>query len=191
VLFKEGNILLQNVGSDALMVKASNPVEGMIVNFDNAVDTMAQEISDLGPSVYTINGRPSPFLSVDLLSTHIPKYIYYRHDLESFLYLLTTLIVRYASGRQIEEGSAQLDKWASGPLSDIERSKRQFLAEPNVLFASQFKDLKGKWVVKIAEAFHKGYIRKDEARLRGDAAFDDETLGGSVSYESLSKIIQV
>lgn len=170
------------------MVQASNPEIGLIVNFDSAV-SLSQGVPSPYPLGELVKGAPLPFVSTELLSSTPPSRLWYRHDLESFLYLLTAITVRFADGKELPEGSAFLDQWISGSASDIQTAKRQFLAEPNVFFPSQFKNLKTAWIAKLAAIFHKAYLAKDRAREEGNRMFDQESLGRAVRYEEFKKVL--
>ncbi|KAJ8463464.1 hypothetical protein ONZ45_g17571 [Pleurotus djamor] len=152
-----------------------------------------------------------PFMAVDLLDKNPPPHLY-RHDLESFFYVLLWAMIHYdLKGKTKYHRRHALSPWESdmGPNA---ASKRDVLNTRNVreeLFKSvqrKFKPLIDEWVEPLARMFRDGFNdREKHADLVSDhkralknknsgpveppPKFDDETLGGKVTFENFMIVI--
>lgn len=89
------------------MVVTENPSQGVLIDFDFA----AQVNQDGSP----MNGfLPSPgtitFRAIDLLNDDQPTRSYYRHDLESFFYVLVWML----QSRTPEKPEIEFELWFRG-----------------------------------------------------------------------------
>jgi serine/threonine protein kinase len=73
-----------------------------------------------------------PFMAIDLLTEQGQrgevKHLY-RHDLESFMWVLVWVSFRYKDGRLLSRKSRRLDLWATVPAEDCGKEKVFFLSQ--------------------------------------------------------------
>ena len=125
------------------------------------------------------------FLSIDLC-TDGPVLHLYRHDLESLFYVLAWVVTRYRDGKR--NSSNAFTEWETGEWETIKKQKR-------AMFSSGYKYpeetlMVDNWLVPLGELFGKGYAARDQALAEGTLAdFDDETLGGHISYDAFYSIL--
>jgi hypothetical protein len=129
-----------------------------------------------------------PFMALDLLETgknvqHLP-----RHDLESFFYVLLWHTSRYEAGKLVE--SPPLDHWAQLPYLELRRAKKDLISD------SALPSLTSTWseftsvMFELVYVFSKGVVASGQHRQKAlsaisSVAYDEETQGGHVTYETV------
>lgn len=118
-LYKTGNILHRDVSANNIIItepEAADGFKGMLIDLDLA------EVKDSSPSGAT---GTMQFMAVEVLrkTDHT-----YRHDLESFFYVLLWMCARQAwsngfAGEQKPPKDSLLRKWETGGLKDIADAK--------------------------------------------------------------------
>ncbi|KAE8354714.1 hypothetical protein BDV28DRAFT_73102 [Aspergillus coremiiformis] len=130
-LFVQGNILHRDISDSNLIIsrnKAGQP-EGRLIDLDLAKDL------DSGPSGATHRTGTMQFMAIEILRG---KGHTYRHDLESFLYVLLWACIRYgpqqprdvnapvtsSESARKRASASRLQKWYTGTYEDIADVKR-------------------------------------------------------------------
>lgn len=169
---------------------------GLIADLDHAVDVDGLQLvhgADIAPVPYPVSGTPS-FLAIDLLDLQVregpgPVTHYYRYELESLFYSLAWISAHFHHGQLV--WSTAFGDWLSGNSNAIAASKRNFL-EACASESHQFvrsNDITLKWLPTLAKLFRDGFAARDEAKRVGND-FDEETLGGRVTFETFMGILQ-
>ena len=186
-------------------------VQGILSNWDSACNKDTE-------GVYNGDGMlvgTRPFMSKDL---HVGRFLIYheRFDYESLLYSIYWICVFYSQGksrpaREISEASKYWKKWNSHDDMDILHAKSSLISsglDENYL-SSFFSPLDKCWLDPVRELFHDGYgartkyakrkpnIGSLENRKEGEDpsfhlsqnGFNDETLGGHVTFEKIYDIL--
>ncbi|TFY56338.1 hypothetical protein EVG20_g8966 [Dentipellis fragilis] len=143
-------------------------------------------------------GTP-PFMAIDLLTDDPPPHLY-RHDLESFLYILVWAVVHYESNGQERPRNSILENWTTGDLVDIQSQKMAYLSLAHAFSAIMgaitpaFKPKLSQWISPLHLMFHQ-YKKTQEAKNvavllgRVPEGWDEETAGGTISYEHFMKAL--
>ncbi|TFY73083.1 hypothetical protein EWM64_g10929, partial [Hericium alpestre] len=174
---------------------------GCLDDWDSAKPIFADEKSTM-PAAGSRAGE-TPFMAIELLR-EVPPPNLYRHDLESFMYILIWFACHFnLSGSEVLDVSELVADWTYGSWRSIQKSKA-------FLFSAQ-STLKNDILDSITPAFFpinkwiKGLIRmfraSDQARithedsLESDAedeaadAWDEDSLNGTVTYEKFMAAI--
>lgn len=168
---------------------ANNPGEGTIVDLEFAIGIDGLSLradKKVEPIAHPTIGTPS-FIAIDL---HAPNEIrpvkhFFRLDLESFVYSLAWIVTHYHTGRAV--WSAAFGDWMSGDDAQIAASKREFLAScaknAQPFGVGVESDMTKEWLPRLCRLFADAFAARDAAALIGED-FNDETLGGRITYES-------
>jgi serine/threonine protein kinase len=193
-LFEKANILHRDISAGNLMVDASNPAQGVLIDLD-----FAAEIAEHGEPA---NGESFPqagtlhFRAFDLITPEKPLKAYYRHDLESFFYALLWIQTHYEDGKKIlSREDNHFDFNFEGSWRTTQGYKKGFLLAFNVPRDSlPLTSLRDYWIVPLRRLFGEALMANTDAFLshrRGESALlDQETLGGRVTYETFNNILQ-
>lgn len=163
------------------MVNADDHSVGVLIDLDIAV-RLKDPDSNSPLTIQPVPGGTLPFRAIDVLDQQDDvRTLYYRHDLESFLWTLIWILTYYP----FDSSTAVLDlsPWLRGKPSTIANSKRSRLykmAKGSDLPEGPFKD---SWLTKLSALFNNGYLS-----LRDETA-DEETMGGIVTYSSFMDIL--
>ena len=167
------------------MVEKDDEERGVLIDLDLAVlVTEAESAQRRRP---TFRGT-LPFLSTDLLVDPPPCNHMYRYDLESFVFVLGWILVRF-NEEGIEVEPDELIEWYTGTRTQMKYVKFSFLSRPTDSPASRFPSLQDSWLWKLGRLFYRGYGKRIDHR-QDIGEFDDETLGGSVTYDTFLEILQ-
>lgn len=171
------------------MVDPSSPTTGVLIDLDLAARVKDEYGNPL--DVIPVLTGTTPFLAIDLLGDAPPSKAYYRHDLESFLYVLGWISVTYNLGEK--QPSDHFAAWCSGSWADIATHKQNWLSLPLTDNATeQFAPLQSTWLSGLRKLFHDGYTaqRLHHTRQTNESKpFDFETLGGCVTYEKFIGVL--
>ncbi|KAJ1299361.1 hypothetical protein OPQ81_003772 [Rhizoctonia solani] len=143
--------------------------------------------ADLGKLVTQL-GTPSsnhrtgtlPFMAIDLLAQSPPPHLY-RHDLESFFYVLVWICAEDHAGWHRVDSVAAMAKEKSFFMNtfDIE-----------LLQVKKFAELKSTWITELHSMFGIGTASQALwIKRKLTSPFDNETLGGFVTYDNFLKAI--
>ena len=141
-----------------------------------------------------------PFMALDLLTEDgpVPKHLY-RHDLESFLWVLIWAAVHYdiPNKKNMSASQDEIDRelriWDEGTREEVRSCKRALMRKvcggsprhssdsdvEDVLdrVRPEFRRLKTEWIIPLIRMFYRAY---NELRYTD---VDEETCGGVVTFE--------
>ena len=191
------------------MNKATGVVEkkvcGVLTDYDLSSWT-ASLTTDYTRTSNQRTGTP-PFMAHGLLDGTDTLHMY-RHDVESLFYVILILATHYeiqapedgeAGGVRMREGKPRFQGWFDAPdYETLGEKKSAFLSNFKPLDLSPtFEGLRG-WLVKLRISLGFGYIAKQQQKALLEAGrtnwplgngipavFDNETLGGHVTYPAL------
>lgn len=205
------------------MADSGDHSRGILVDLDMAqrVDLLQWCDSPAGAAmnIASVAGGTAAFRALDLLRDDSPAQLFYRHDLESFLYVLVWLVTQYEDGHPVVPPYMDISGWCFGSgrcWSDIHNAKKAFLAHTRSEGLSCKNKLARTWIPRLCQMFHSGYAAWDMIqgrRVPADsvtsnagvaaqkpvehlptpshavASFDVETLGGHVTYNKFIDIL--
>jgi len=180
-LYQSAGILHHDISINNLMVERDNEAKGVLIDLDLAI--LVNGEIDLHPRP-AIRGT-LPFVSVDLLADPPPCRHMYRHDLESFVFVLGWILVRF-NEEGVEVNLDMFRGWYTGTRTDMGFGKSGFLGSALRPPASRFPSLQKPWLWKLGRLFYRGYAMRED---KSDT-FDEETLGGYVTYDSFLEILR-
>ena len=184
-------------------------VQGVLSDWDSACNKETEGEYN-GDEMYV---GTRAFISREL---HIKKPLthYERYDFESLLYSLYWISVFYSEGRsrletEISEAYTQWKKWNSYEDDTIRAFKGEFLnsVQNESWMSSFFLPLSRSWLQPMKKLLRNGYYAKlnyeevgreslEDERKEEDSApgtsktvFNDETLGGHVTFQRIYKIL--
>ncbi|KAF8338021.1 uncharacterized protein EI90DRAFT_3041335 [Cantharellus anzutake] len=186
-LFENLGILHRDISVNNLMYDPNEPEYGYLIDLDRAERVMDVETKTM------LTRNPCPpvgtkaFLSIELC-TDKPVLHLYRHDLESFFYVLAWLLSRYRDGKRTN--SQAFSEWGTGDWDTVKKQKQS-------MFSSEYKypeDVPSwataRWLIPLGKLFEAGYAAKEKAVNEGTLAdFDDETLGGHVTFDGFNAVL--
>ena len=220
--YKQGHVLHRDLSENNLMVwrpkghrtdKQRRRALGILNDWDMSsrverypgmasVVTMVTNDPSRVAEAEALNNRTGtvPFMALDLLTEDgpVPKHLY-RHDLESFLWVLIWAAVHYdipnkknLSGPQ-DEIDRELRIWDEGTREEVRSCKRALMRKvcggsprhssdsdvEDVLdrVRPEFRRLKTEWIIPLIRMFYRAY---NELRYTD---VDEETCGGIVTFE--------
>ncbi|KAF8326004.1 uncharacterized protein EI90DRAFT_1979274 [Cantharellus anzutake] len=178
MLYKSAGILHCNLNTSSLMVSKDSLTCGILLDLDFALQVQDGDEALLPEP--TLSGT-LPFLSMDLLTTTgPPPPRLYRHDLESFFYILGWMLCRYDASGECKL-QHQFAVWHRGPLDDIISAKWRFMRVPSHIPSERSSPSLQKWLRNLCRIFNTGYQEKD--RDLQNPLFNHETLGGYVTFD--------
>jgi len=136
-------------------------------------------------------GGTLPFRSVELCDADPLPRSRYRHDLESFFYVLLWMVL-YNAHESIDR---HFLLWSTGPWLNIRVYKNSFLYEAVDRRLPRNLPLRESWIEPLWKAFGEGYKARP-VRVAGNSVdrennidFDEETLNNHISYEIYMDIL--
>lgn len=205
------------------MVNSSDHSQGVLVDLDMAqlVDTRQRPNSPYSVSRGAALAAcgTGAFRALDLLRGASPPQPLYRHDLESFFYVLVWLVTQHENGRPVVPPYMDVSGWCLGSDSDWTSAydaKKGFLADTVIQSLHCKHELARTWLPRLRQMFYSGYAALDmvreplpsvagalrdsrivshtaaknvSVRSRAAASFDLETLGGHVTYDKFIEIL--
>ncbi|KAF8877712.1 hypothetical protein BD779DRAFT_1803889 [Infundibulicybe gibba] len=129
------------------------------------------------------------FMAVDLLDPDescLPIHLY-RHDLESLFYVILFHLCKHS--KEGERSVPFLEAWLEIPQYQLFHVKMVFFNKAKISLPSVQKDFApiNGWITELYWMFRRGYAsRTMSARLE---SFDDTTLGGHVTFEQFTAIL--
>ncbi|KAF8329983.1 uncharacterized protein EI90DRAFT_3061152 [Cantharellus anzutake] len=175
-LYGKAGILHRDISINNLMVDLNDPTKGVLIDLDMAVrdkDPDTNTLLDVPP----LPGATLPFRSVELCYPDPLPRTRYRHDLESFFFVLLWMAL-YRVGKSFD---SHFGHWSAGTWSDIRATKRGFLMLPSITYFSDSMPLKMEWILPLWRSLAEGY----EAKV-----VDEETLDNHVSYDVYMDILK-
>ncbi|KAJ7505675.1 hypothetical protein B0H11DRAFT_1975613 [Mycena galericulata] len=185
-LHEEAKIIHRDVSITNLMYhETGGKMYGVLNDFD-----LALRLGDTTVSTSKQRTGTKPYMAIDLL-VDSPLTHLYRHDLESFLYVLVFLTCKI-------EGS-DLAKWKDLGMDQLNNAKTSAIAygsfPPN---KNHFQDF-DLWILDLTNLFgtglnnrrlHNNAVARDERKGGPWPEFDEETLGGAVDFDKFAAILE-
>jgi hypothetical protein len=136
-----------------------------------------------------------PFMAVELLDSNPPAHLY-RHDLESFFYILVWAAIHYdiPHKERLSTPNQYIAKWDSD-LDTSSVNKSSFFAEPirrrRILSAirPEFKELETQWIQPLALLFQLGKHYHNNPGLAPVQPYDSTTYGEQVTFQTFMAAI--
>ncbi|TCD63048.1 hypothetical protein EIP91_006061 [Steccherinum ochraceum] len=181
-LYEECNISHRDIShSNVMWLYKKACVKGVLNDFDLA---SVGESTERQPPSHGTGTRL--FMAIELLGTQIPPH-YYRHDLESLMYVMLWHASRYTATAILKP--SPYERWGL-PLIDsdiLEAYKIRFIHDEVPQLTSHCEALKD-WICRMQLLFRRGFQARRNAQEAGDVGFDEETLGGVVTFDSFARI---
>lgn len=171
------------------MVDPSNPRVGILIDLDLAAIVKDKDGNDI--DVKPILTGTVPYLAVDLLQDDPPSKCYYRHDLESFFYVLVWIASHFDRGEYVDSGSFNV--WQNQSWSDIAFYKIGFASSYTSGYTTSFyRPLEKSWLPRLSTIFMHGFRawQRHIAKALNTEDFDFGTLGGHITYQHFVDILR-
>ncbi|KAL5484866.1 hypothetical protein ACEPAI_7508 [Sanghuangporus weigelae] len=192
LFISEARILHRDISLHNLMVRYNGPdkIHGVLIDFDLASLGLPTPEGHFGRRTGT-----RPYMSIDLLETETPLHLE-RHDWESFFYVICWIASHYSNGDQIE--TEAFNEWNEPDDNKLRSIKTELLfghSKPNlnVLFTDFYKPLYLSWIRPIQIMFRDADLARGDFNVTPNANpedFDEETLGGHVTWEKFWGILK-
>ena len=166
----------------------------MLIDWDLAIDVDSKAGAEHAPSALYHTGTGT-FMALQLLkfSPHL-----YRHDLESFFYILIWCACGFLLGGEEVQERGYAGSWASDTWSDIYKSKSTLLYNPSpfdtnklkAVMTTPFEPLWETWIKPLAELIGKAGAGAGDDLEEG-LECDCGTLGGRLTYGKFVRTLGV
>jgi serine/threonine protein kinase len=194
-LFEKAGILHRDISIGNLMVDASDPAQGVLIDLD-----FAARVTEHGdpldgetfPPAGTLN-----FRAYDLLTPNKPLKAYYRHDLESFFYTLLWIQLHYVDGKELNHPEANSFEFNFDGAWNVTRSQKVgFLLggcrpTPYKLPPTSLRD---RWLTPMQRLFGEALMMRINASVshpnEKGALVERDTFDGRITYETFAQILQ-
>ncbi|KIM39465.1 hypothetical protein M413DRAFT_191595 [Hebeloma cylindrosporum] len=221
-VYETGKVLHRDISENNLMIfrppaaaaqAVDDEFEGKLdVGFDASVDgkdserttqshgilndfDMAAEITDGVAHSTNSHHRTGtlPFMARELLGVTNPEHLY-RHDLESFFYILIWAAVHYDFKNQSRSYKVRkvLLRWVSPETAKSAKAELYsgdyFLEELAPCVRPEFKELWESWIIPLREMFRKAFNWCDGARIE-KIPFNIQTLDGRITFSKFMETI--
>ena len=199
-LYECAGILHRDLSLNNIMYRViDGKVYGVLTDYDLA-SWKASLTGDYQKTSQQMAGTP-PFMANGLLDRTDPQHLY-RHDVESLFYVMLILATHYEiqapeegedGGVRVREGTLQFSNWFDAPNYNVLGAcKSVFFTKLKPFEVSpSFKDFR-RWLLMLQNSLSCGFWEKYQqlCDMRSDrddepAPFDDETLGGHVTYSTI------
>ena len=188
-LYTKPGIFHRDISVNNMMYrKKDGKVFGVLNDYDLAIFK-----SNNVPSSKTRTGT-KPFMAIDLLGN--PTDVHrYRHDLESMFYVIVYVTSRYHEGQELDDPPLQC--WEALGEVALKAEKKAFLGDALPPVTPSYKGFLV-WTRKMrgallqgrsAYADHMDKLQEVENKMGNFPAFDSETLGGHMSFQTFSDIL--
>ena len=179
-LYEKAGILHRDISINNLMVDPSDPSKGVLIDLDMAARDKDPE-SGVKLKLPPLPGGTVPFRAADLCDHDPLPRTLYRHDLESFFFVLIWMLL-YRANKPIDR---HFSRWSNGSWSAIREYKRGFLFSPVNAHLPQDLPLRASWIEPLWKAIGKGYQARSGFLEKADVGIrvDEETLDNHVSYD--------
>ncbi|KAH8113840.1 hypothetical protein DFH11DRAFT_1509769, partial [Phellopilus nigrolimitatus] len=186
-------IMHRDLSSDNCMFRrlADGSVVGVLNDWD-----LSKSGDSTGQSSKSRTGT-RPFMAIDLLVPNPPAHLE-RYDWESIMYVIIWIACRFERGGH-ETNREALKNWLIPDLVVVQEKKQSFLMARPPVITGYYAPLRS-WISQLVNIFRKGYGARQEHDVvpsldltnvdkRSSEPFDEETLGGHVTYEALWAVL--
>lgn len=189
-----GKVLHRDLSEHNLMFdQEGNIIRGVLNDWDMAL--LLDGVDDVPVSTVRHRTGTIPFMAIDLLLQPIPPTHLYRHDLESFFYILVWAAMNYDLGRK-ERCAVQEDIacWDSD-LTRSGQSKDTFIM--NIDMSTRmlahvkpgFEEVTKEWIQPLLDLFRLGRTTCIYPRMALTQPYDHTTYGGHVTFHSFMEAL--
>ncbi|KAF8336888.1 uncharacterized protein EI90DRAFT_3044009 [Cantharellus anzutake] len=190
-LHKKAGILHRDISFNNLMVDSDDPTKGILIDLDMAV---CDKDADTGETldVPDLPGGTPHSRAIDLCQPDPLPRALYRHDLESFFYVLFLICYKRAN---IADPVDYFTDWSTRTWTDMCTLKEGFLLVAISDPVTDAVPLGASWIQPLRLIFRDGYSAKNQRRRRRFVnsqlpPFDEETLDHHVTYERCMTILR-
>ncbi|THH29943.1 hypothetical protein EUX98_g4233 [Antrodiella citrinella] len=176
-LYEKCTIAHHDISHSNVMFHVKDGVlKGVLNDFDMASVGLFRDALQGTPSSGT---GTRLFMAIELLGSP-PSPHYYRHDLESLMYVML-----WHASRYIGNGVSPYERWGDPciDLDVLEAYKIRFVHEETPLLSQGFEVLRP-WIERLQTLLRRGFQARRVAKKEGVVEFDDETLGGVFTFET-------
>jgi serine/threonine protein kinase len=193
--YHTGHILHRDISENNLMVFRADPSEdavGILNDFDMAIERLPEAKEAQVIAAHHRTGT-LPFMALELLDNHETEPVHlYRHDLESFFYILIWAATHYDFGSQTRRNTPNLMKDWLNPKTAPDMKFRllngpYFQSAITPLRLAPFEELWQKWIVPLRVVF--GCAFHERTYGGSEATFDNITINGQVTFEKFMAAI--
>ncbi|TFY54053.1 hypothetical protein EVG20_g9865 [Dentipellis fragilis] len=198
VIYTKARILHRDLSPGNFMINrdCNGHACGILNDWDLGEDMTSKEIADSS----RLRTGTLPFMAVELLAEHQPPHRY-RHDLESFLYVLVWVAIHYElQGKERPFNSIIAKDWTEGGWSEVRSLKMSFLTDAVYYtpimdaVTPAFVPLRDAWIVPLRKLFCRyrlSAITKQEAEDPRPVLedWDAETAGETEMYEQFMEVL--
>ena len=135
--------------------------KGILNDWDLAAKV--DEKGDIPISQRCFRTGTKPFLSLNLLQTPSPPH-HYRHDLESFFWILIWAALHYdLNGKKTVKRKEVISRWCDGSFEEARQAEVAFLRDKQIAeetfegFTPTFASLKEKWIKPLYDLLRLEY----------------------------------
>lgn len=195
-VFEHTNYMHRDISVRNLMTrKQGDQVYGVLNDFD-----LATKVDRTVTSSKQRTGT-QPFMAIELLRPNPPGHLF-RHDLESFFYVLVWIITRYHNGKVIE--TPPLQEWEDYGRDLLPALKNDFLYSESIVHSTaNYKSIFA-WARRLRSMFANAYsarriFRDEQEELQDSEAthlpsgpsssFDNSTLGDRITFDKFEAIL--
>jgi serine/threonine protein kinase len=192
--YTTGKVLHRDLSENNLMFDQldGETIKGILNDWD-----MASLLDDVGEvPISTARHRTGtiPFMAIDLLQAKPPIHLY-RHDLESFFYILVWAAINYDLKRNKRcAPRGDIEYWDSN-LTNSARNKESFImnidTSTEMLSHVQpgFEEVAKEWIQPLIELFRLGRTARLFPSMALAQPFDHTTYGGHVTFHNFMKAL--
>lgn len=197
-LYNEARILHRDISVGNLMYDLRDGIlYGIVNDYDNAVILDQDGNPQAPPSTHRTG--TIPFMALDLLAPEPPARHLYRHDLESFFYVLVWTAVFFPREGRNSASAAKLDRWCNGNAKQRFDAKYTDVMDPRMIERLKFTD-SFRALVDVAGDLHglvcfghtaliRSQLPKAMLERLGDKAIDSATLGGNITFKQFDEAL--
>ena len=192
--YNTGRILHRDLSENNLMFKRdadSKSAKGIVNDWD-----MASHLDSVTGEVPTSTARHRtgtiPFMAIDLLSADPPVHLY-RHDLESFFYILVWAAIHFdIPSKKRLRTHPDLEEWDDDSLRKARKSKIAMISwhseATELIFDNvreEFSGVLANWILPLWRLFNSAFNLRQEISFQDHAEpYDNETLGGRITFHT-------
>ncbi|KAF9461109.1 hypothetical protein BDZ94DRAFT_1264619 [Collybia nuda] len=188
-----GKVLHRDLSENNLMFDQVGDLTIGILN-DWDIASSLDDNGEVSTSTARHHTGTIPFMAIDLLQSNPPAHLY-RHDLESFFYILVWAAMNYdLKHKERCPIHRDIACWDSD-LEQSRRSKFYFMmdVERSTALLSQvipeFKGLVEEWIQPLWKMFYLGRIARNLAAFGQVQGYDPATDGGHITFHNFMKAL--
>jgi hypothetical protein len=192
--FKKGKVLHRDLSENNLMFKhKEGEAKGIVNDWDMA--SILNDAGEVPNSTAKHRTGTVPFMARDLLVPVPPAHLY-RHDLESFMYILVWAAIHYdlKTKTRSEEIHPELRLWGDKKFKLALNAKETFVltrGSKQTIFnfvREEFKGLLEDWIKPVVRLFREADWKATRCEEDG-LEYDDVTGGGFLTFKEFMKTI--